>query len=191
MSQAQLKRVFGGCLDAITSLEVYVPAEDGSLMSRQRCELFNALPNKKVGCVLDFDYYRVLNVFLQAYADYYNVIHQPISLTQIKGKVSKSNYRSAEAFRDDLRLMFGNARLYNQDTSEVYQDANEMQKVFESTYARLMAGGVVEDNSGLTPSGSGSGALTPMEVEEPRRRSKSRRNKVVSSDDDEEWNEDD
>ncbi len=64
--------------------------------------------------------------------------------------------------------MFNNARTYNQEGSWVYVDAEEMEKVFDATWDRVIVG------SGLPgaplASGSSSGpygsALTPLEDEE-------------------------
>lgn len=43
-------------------------------------------------------------------------------------------------YAEDWRLMFNNARQYNQEGSWVVSNANELQKVFESEYARQMNG---------------------------------------------------
>ena len=84
--------------------------------------------------------------------------------------------------------MFSNARTYNQEGSWVYVDAEEMEKVFNAAWDRVIAG---TDFPGapLAPStaGGGSGsaagsyasALTPMEEDGPppptRGRSSSRK----------------
>jgi len=68
-------------------------------------------------------------------------------------------------YKADWKLMFNNARTYNQEGSWVYNDAEEMEKVFNATYSRVIIG------SGLpgAPSvGSANGsnpdsALTPMD----------------------------
>lgn len=43
-------------------------------------------------------------------------------------------------YAEDWRLMFKNARQYNQEGSWVVNDANELQKVFEAEYARYTNG---------------------------------------------------
>ena len=77
-------------------------------------------------------------------------------------------YKTVLDFREDWRLMFNNARTYNQEGSWVYVDAEEMEKVFDQTWDKAIVG------SGLPgaplASGSSSGpygsALTPLEDED-------------------------
>jgi len=44
------------------------------------------------------------------------------------------------AYRDDWKLMFDNARTYDQEGSWVYIDADEMEKVFNAMFERVTAG---------------------------------------------------
>jgi Bromodomain len=50
------------------------------------------------------------------YADYYDVIKNPICMSQIKRK----KYQSINDFRKDFHLMFENAKEYNEAASQVY-----------------------------------------------------------------------
>jgi ATP-dependent helicase STH1/SNF2 len=61
-------------------------------------------------------------------------------MNQIRKKNSSGGYKSATQFRDDWQLMFRNARTYNQEGSWVYVDAEEMEKVFQEAYNRLVTG---------------------------------------------------
>ncbi|CAE6467441.1 unnamed protein product [Rhizoctonia solani] len=88
----------------------------------QRCELFKDLPDRKI------------------YPDYYEIIPKPIAMSHMRKRASSGYYRTVAQYRDDWRLMFNNARTYNQEDSWVYQDANEMQKVFEEVFLRETAG---------------------------------------------------
>ncbi|KAH7344478.1 SNF2 family N-terminal domain-containing protein [Rhizoctonia solani] len=88
----------------------------------QRCELFKELPDRKV------------------YPDYYEVIHKPIAMSHMR-KLS-----------GDWRLMFNNARTYNQEGSWVYEDAGAMQAVFEEVFTRETAG---TDMPGADPINTG------------------------------------
>lgn len=89
--------------------------------------------------------------------------------------------------------MFDNARTYNQEGSWVYIDAEEMEKVFYATLARVTDGtdlpGAAALPSQPAPSASGSydSALTPMDDDEhpQRARARSAGRKQVLSDDDE------
>lgn len=82
--------------------------------------------------------------------------------------------------------MFDNARTYNQEGSWVYVDAEEMEKVFNATFARVIAGSGLP---GAPPAGTGSSAsyesaLTPMDEDErpPPARGRSTGRKQVISD---------
>ena len=62
------------------------------------------------------------------YRDYYVLIKNPIALSIIDKKIAAFQYISLEQFQQDLALMFSNARIYNQEGSEVVEDANEMER---------------------------------------------------------------
>lgn len=87
--------------------------------------------------------------------------------------------------------MFNNARTYNQEGSWVYNDANEMQKVLQAAFDRVMTGSGLPGAPGaLSGSGSASNldydsALTPMDEDErppPPVRGRSSRKQVISDD---------
>ncbi|CAE6463520.1 unnamed protein product [Rhizoctonia solani] len=109
----RMRAAFQACHQAVQALWV-----DG----RQRCDLFKELPDRKL------------------YPDYYEYIRQPIAMSHMRKRASGGYYRTVAHYRDDWRLMFNNARTYNQEDSWVYQDANEMQKVFEEVFLRETAG---------------------------------------------------
>lgn len=69
-----------------------------------------------------------------AVADYYETITNPIALDNIRKKAKRKKYSDVDQVLDDLELMFDNAKLYNEDDSEVYQAAVELQQ-----QARLLA----------------------------------------------------
>ena len=160
-----MKKAFMECYKAVLACE----DETG----RKRCELFREPPDKR------------------DYPDYYRIITHPIALSVIRKRSNSNYYKNVTAFRDDWRLMFNNARTYNQEGSWVYVDAEEMEKVFNATWDRVIAG---TDLPGAPPTatfssiaGGGSGsatgsyasALTPMEEDGPppptRNRSGSRK----------------
>ena len=83
-----------------------------------------------------------------------------------------------------MRLMFNNARTYNQEGSWVYNDAEEMEKILNATFERVIVG---SDLPGAPPpsaaSGAYDGALTPMDEDErPPPRAKGGRKQVLSDD---------
>lgn len=146
-----MKKAFMECYKAVLACE----DETG----RKRCELFRELPDKR------------------DYPDYYRIISQPIALSHLRKRGNSNYYKNVNAFREDWRLMFNNARTYNQEGSWVYVDAEEMEKVFKAAWDRVIAG---TDFPGAPPSSSAAGAggtgsatgsyasaLTPMEDDGP------------------------
>jgi ATP-dependent helicase STH1/SNF2 len=57
------------------------------------------------------------------YADYYMIIHNPISMKQIDTKIKKEEYSSLNDLKLDIELMATNAKTYNEDGSMLYNDA--------------------------------------------------------------------
>ncbi|KAJ6613186.1 P-loop containing nucleoside triphosphate hydrolase protein [Mycena sp. CBHHK59/15] len=119
--RSRLVKVFDGCYDAVYS-EMETPLEDPSLGRKRknpkrptrRCQLFLKLPQN------DF------------FPDYYQLILEPISMTMIKSLSQKAtHYTTLEEYRKAWHLMFDNARRYNIDGSQVYEDADYLQKVFD------------------------------------------------------------
>jgi len=45
-------------------------------------------------------------------------------MNQVKKKINKKEYQTVKAFRQDIGLLCSNCRLYNEDSSLLYQDAN-------------------------------------------------------------------
>ncbi|KAI9854843.1 MAG: hypothetical protein M1824_006533, partial [Vezdaea acicularis] len=61
------------------------------------------------------------------YPDYHILIQHPIAMDNIKKKIKKEDYSSLKEFRDDIRLLCNNARMYNEDASQLYLDANTIE----------------------------------------------------------------
>ncbi|KAI9894449.1 MAG: hypothetical protein M1814_003207 [Vezdaea aestivalis] len=58
------------------------------------------------------------------FPDYHDIIKKPIAMDTIKRKIKKEEYSSLREFYDDVHLMCQNCRTYNEDTSQLYKDAN-------------------------------------------------------------------
>ncbi|KAJ1310927.1 hypothetical protein OPQ81_009439 [Rhizoctonia solani] len=110
----RMRAAFQACHQAVQN----VYTADG----RQRCELFKELPDRKM------------------YPDYYKLIEKPIAMSHLRKRAAGGYYKTVSQYRDDWRLMFNNARTYNQEESWVYQDANAMQEVLEAVFTRETAG---------------------------------------------------
>ena len=59
--------------------------------------------------------------------DYYAAVHNPIAIDLIKRKAKRKKYTSLNEFMKDMDLMFNNAKAYNEDDSDVYQAASDLQ----------------------------------------------------------------
>jgi ATP-dependent helicase STH1/SNF2 len=70
------------------------------------------------------------------YPDYYTIIKHPIAMDRIKKRIHQGYYPSPKEFKADFIQMFDNARLYNVEGSEVYEDAVVLQQVLEREYQR-------------------------------------------------------
>ena len=105
--RARLTKIFDACYHAVSNC---IDPE----YNRKRCELFLQLPKKR------------------NYPDYFIIIQRPIAMRQIKQKIKNGQYYSLEQFYADWKLMFDNARTYNQEGSFVYVDACELQESLES-----------------------------------------------------------
>lgn len=154
----KMRKAFNECQKAVLACE--------DAHGRKRCELFRDLPDRKL------------------YPDYYDLIKQPISIAQIKKRVNANQYKNVQAFREDWRLMFGNARIYNQEGSWVYLDAEEMEKVFDAAFGRHITGSGLPGAPEASGSASGSyeSALTPVE-DDDRPPAKRQNRRTVMSDD--------
>jgi len=188
----KMKKAFNECHKAVMACT----DETG----RKRCELFRELPDKRVSTLLPSRRHVQLTLrgAIQDYPDYYRVITSPIALSHLRKRISSYHYKTVTQFRDDARLMFNNARTYNQEGSWVYIDAVEMEKVFDATYARVTVGSGLPGAEPapalpLTLAGASSAdimvggmdeALTPMDDDDsrPPPKTKNGRKQIVSDD---------
>ena len=178
-----MKKAFAECYRAVLA------CDDGS--GRKRCELFRELPDKSV-CSF-FWTVNLLNAHcfpvVQAYPDYFTIIKEPIALSILRKRANSGYYKTVLQFRDDYRLMFNNARKYNQEGSWVYVDAEEMEKVFNAAWDRAIVGsdlpGAPPTPGTVSATGSYASALTPMDDDDrppPPSRGRSAGRKQVLSD---------
>ena len=64
---------------------------------------------------------------------------QPIDLNQIKQRIDKKNYRSWPQFEADMLRLFSNAKEYNVETSQIYEDAAALEALFLAAKAEIPA----------------------------------------------------
>ncbi|XP_068598056.1 protein polybromo-1-like [Brachionichthys hirsutus] len=87
--------------------------------NRRLCELFMVKPSKK------------------DYPDYYKVILEPMDLKMIEHNIRIERYATEEALMNDMKLMFRNARHYNEEGSQVYNDADILEKILKDKRKEL------------------------------------------------------
>uniref|UniRef100_A0A8C3ACB6 Protein polybromo-1 n=1 Tax=Cyclopterus lumpus TaxID=8103 RepID=A0A8C3ACB6_CYCLU len=87
--------------------------------NRRLCDLFMVKPSKK------------------DYPDYYKVILEPMDLKTIEHNVRIERYATEDALMEDMKLMFRNARHYNEEGSQVYNDADILEKILKDKRKEL------------------------------------------------------
>uniref|UniRef100_A0A673AER6 Protein polybromo-1 n=1 Tax=Sphaeramia orbicularis TaxID=375764 RepID=A0A673AER6_9TELE len=87
--------------------------------NRRLCDLFMVKPSKK------------------DYPDYYKVILEPMDLKTIEHNIRSERYASEETLMDEMKLMFRNARHYNEEGSQVYNDADILEKILKDKRKEL------------------------------------------------------
>uniref|UniRef100_A0A8C7VAD7 Protein polybromo-1 n=1 Tax=Oncorhynchus mykiss TaxID=8022 RepID=A0A8C7VAD7_ONCMY len=97
---------------------------------RRLCELFMVKPSKK------------------DYPDYYKIILEPVDLRIIDHNIRSEKYMTEDALLEDMKLMFRNARHYNEEGSQVYNDANVLEKVIKDKRRDL---GPTPDDDDMSP----------------------------------------
>ena len=66
------------------------------------------------------------------YPDYYEVISKPIDMGIIETRIKTGHYKSGLEMVGDCKLMFSNCRMYNEEGSAIYEDANILEEVLLS-----------------------------------------------------------
>uniref|UniRef100_UPI00358FD8F1 bromodomain-containing protein 3-like n=1 Tax=Myxine glutinosa TaxID=7769 RepID=UPI00358FD8F1 len=69
--------------------------------------------------------------------DYHEIVKQPMDLSTIKRKMDGREYRAAQEFAGDMRIMFSNCYKYNPPDHDVVSMARELQDVFEMRLAKM------------------------------------------------------
>ncbi|KAJ8985335.1 hypothetical protein NQ317_008366 [Molorchus minor] len=72
------------------------------------------------------------------YPDYYREIKNPVSLTQIRRKLTNKAYGTVSEVAGDMTIMFENAKKYNIATSKLYRDAVKLQKLMQTKVQELL-----------------------------------------------------
>ncbi|XP_036286808.1 protein polybromo-1 isoform X18 [Pipistrellus kuhlii] len=98
---------------------------------RRLCDLFMVKPSKK------------------DYPDYYKIILEPMDLKTIEHNIRNDKYAGEEGMMEDMKLMFRNARHYNEEGSQVYNDAHILEKLLKDKRKEL--GPLPDDDDMASP----------------------------------------
>lgn len=71
------------------------------------------------------------------YPDYYVLIKHPLAMDVVKKRITNKTYSSIRDFLEDIHLIFTNARIYNQEGSVVYRDAQTLEQLATNMYKEL------------------------------------------------------
>jgi SWI/SNF-related matrix-associated actin-dependent regulator of chromatin subfamily A protein 2/4 len=84
---------------------------------------------------------------------YYEIIKDPMDFCQMKEKIGSGQYDSIDEMAEDMQLLCENARTYNMEGSQIYEDSIVLEGVFNEMKERI-------------EQGQGLGAVEPMEYVE-------------------------
>ncbi|KAM4604470.1 bromodomain-containing protein 4-like isoform 2-T3 [Polymixia lowei] len=82
-------------------------------------------------------FYKPVDVQALGLHDYLDIIKHPMDLSTIKNKLDLRQYRDAQEFAADVRLMFSNCYKYNPPDHDVVGMARKLQDVFEMRFAKM------------------------------------------------------
>nr|XP_033779474.1 bromodomain-containing protein 2 isoform X2 [Geotrypetes seraphini] len=82
-------------------------------------------------------FYKPVDASALGLHDYHEIIKHPMDLSTIKKKMENREYRDAQEFAGDVRLMFSNCYKYNPPDHDVVAMARKLQDVFEFRYAKM------------------------------------------------------
>ncbi|KAF2679149.1 Bromodomain-containing protein [Lentithecium fluviatile CBS 122367] len=83
--------------------------------------------------------------------DYYEVIKEPMALSEIKRKVASQEYRSFAEYVRDFALIPHNAQVYNRQDSQAYVDALEVKKALELELKKLVDHKIITEETAALP----------------------------------------
>uniref|UniRef100_A0A1I7UKI5 Bromo domain-containing protein n=1 Tax=Caenorhabditis tropicalis TaxID=1561998 RepID=A0A1I7UKI5_9PELO len=71
------------------------------------------------------------------YPEYYQIIRNPIDMKTIRYRIDNHQYPHVDAMLADVRLMFANARDFNEPASSIHTDAIQLERAVLRTYESL------------------------------------------------------
>ncbi|EGR31300.1 hypothetical protein IMG5_113370 [Ichthyophthirius multifiliis] len=80
--------------------------------------------------------YRV-DPILQNCPDYYNIIQEPIDLSQIELNLRQNQYQTKSQFAADVRKVWKNSFIYNRQGTQIYEMTKKMSAFFDKLYSQI------------------------------------------------------
>ncbi|XP_043475306.1 homeotic protein female sterile-like isoform X4 [Leptopilina heterotoma] len=113
-------------------------------------------------------FYKPVDADLLGLHDYHEIIRKPMDLGTVKTKMDSREYKTAQEFASDVRLIFTNCYKYNPPDHDVVAMARKLQDVFEMRYAKIPdePSGTVVGIKGSSTSGSSSASESDSESED-------------------------
>ncbi|KAG7267016.1 hypothetical protein CRUP_028263 [Coryphaenoides rupestris] len=107
------------------------PYKKNTRKSRMKALFSSVIEAKEVGTGRRLCELFMVKPFKKDYPDYYKVILEPMDLKTIEHNIRSERYATEEALLVDMKLMFRNARHYNEEGSQVYNDADVLEKILK------------------------------------------------------------
>jgi len=77
-------------------------------------------------------------VDLKKVPDYTKVIHRPMDFDTVQKKLQTMNYEDAWQFIEDVKLVFENCKIYNDESDDVYACGQRMQEHFKELLLKIL-----------------------------------------------------
>lgn len=68
------------------------------------------------------------------FPEYFEIIERPISMYEIRKRIESNIYPDERSCIDDFKLMFNNCKLFNEDLSQIFKDAVNLQNILMKRY---------------------------------------------------------
>ncbi|KAG4306186.1 hypothetical protein PORY_000174 [Pneumocystis oryctolagi] len=97
----------------------YISKKNADIFSgRTYSDIFLEIPNRK------------------EYPEYYQIIQRPMSFNIVEKKIKKDQYSRLLDFENDIKLIFMNAMVFNEDGSQISNDAKTLLKFFQKKMSK-------------------------------------------------------
>ncbi|XP_068912588.1 bromodomain-containing protein 3-like isoform X5 [Tenebrio molitor] len=131
-------------------------------------------------------FYKPVDAELLGLHDYHDIIKKPMDLGTVKHKMDTREYRTAQEFAADVRLIFTNCYKYNPSDHDVVAMARKLQDVFEVNFCRFRFAKIPDEpvnRIGMPPksesSSSGSSSESSSETEDSEEESRNKQLKLL------------